>query len=170
MKRLPLLIFIFFGYLNPLLFAQESGIKPARTNTSWFQNKTIKLHSKQGHLQPYQVTNGNNWVFQYTYQAAEQTEIADDEFSETVVFELTPTHRKKINQKIAKTKHAFIYLKSCYCLDAGPLAIQKGLIKGYKLNANTWHFELTIEVPNSNDATSPRKLKQIKGDFKFEAQ
>lgn len=170
MYKLPLLILFVFSCFCQLLLAQELTIKPASTTMYWKQNKTIQLLQKQGLLQPYQVTSGNNWVFQYTYQAADLPEIADDEFSETVVFELTPTSRNKIKQKIAKTKHAFIYLKSCYCKDAGPIEIKKGTIKGYKLNPNTWHFELTLELPNLTDETSPRKLKHIKGDFKLEAQ
>ncbi len=170
MYRLPLLILFFFGCFGQLLLAQELTIKPASTISYWKQKKTIKLQEKQGQLQPYQVLKGNNWVFQYTYNAADLPEIADDEFAETVVFELTPTSKNKIKQKISKTKHAFIYLKSCYCKDAGPIEIKKGTIKGYKLNPNTWHFELTLEVPNLTDVATPRKLKHIKGDFKLEAQ
>ena len=170
MYRLPLLILFVFCCFGQLIFAQELSIQPASTNSFWYQNKTIQLLEKQRQLQPYKISQGNNWVFQYTYKAADLPEIADDEFAETVVFELNPTSKNKIKQKISKTKHAFIYLKSCYCKDAGPIEIKKGTIKGYKLNPNTWHFELTLEIPNLTDVATPRKLKHIKGNFKLEAQ
>jgi len=172
MRKSILFFFIIWCNIGYTLLAQtnESGINPGSTSATWFQHRELKLLDKSKNLQYYQITKGQNWVFQYTYKAADIAEIADDEFSETVIFELTPTSRNKIKQKIAKTKHPFIYLKSCYCKDAGPIEIKKGTIKGYKLNPNTWHFELTLEVPNLTDVATPRKLKHIKGDFKLEAQ
>ncbi len=170
MYRLPLLLLLFFGLSRCLIFAQESGIKPASISTIWYSNKTIHLQPKQGQLQPYQLQRGNNWVFQYTYKAADIVEIADDEFSETIVLAIKPTKLKKINQKISATKNTVIYLKSCFCRDAGPVSVLKGKIKGYQLDEQTWHLEITLKMPTVNQIQPAQKFKKIKGDFKLQVQ
>jgi hypothetical protein len=166
MRKSILFFFILWCNIGYTLLAQtnESGINPASTSTIWFQNRNLKLLDKSKQLQYYQITKGQNWVFQYTYKAADIAEITDDEFSESVIFELTQTSRNKIKQKIAKTKHAFIYLKSCYCPDAGPMQILKGSIKAKKLNQHTWHVKIQFELPSKSDRN---RTKKIEGNFTF---
>jgi hypothetical protein len=166
MRKSILFFFIIWCNIGYTLLAQtnESVINPASTSATWFQHRELKLLDKSKNLQYYQITKGQNWVFQYTYKAADIAEIADDEFSESIFIEIPQNKDKHFSKKLGLKKQKAIFLKSCYCLDAGPVQIKKGSIKAKKINDKTWHVIIKIKVPDF-DAKQQTKFKKIETDF-----
>ena len=145
--------------------AQE--INPASKKMSFLTNKKIKLLAKNSELQTFQITEGKNWVFQYQYIAADVAEIADDEFTESIFIEIPQSNDKHFYKKLGLKKQKAIYLKSCYCPDAGPLQIEKGSIKAKKLNENTWFVKIQFVIPTKSDGQNNSITKKIEGNFTF---
>ena len=98
MKYLHTFLLLFLA-----ITAMAQKINPEKKAFSFATNKTIMFDTTSGNLFP-EIKDGNMLVFTYDRQAAEDPQMSDDEFHESIIFEVNPTWRNFT----FKTKFLFI--------------------------------------------------------------
>lgn len=93
--------------------------------------------------------------------------IADDEYYETIEFEMTPP---KGNSFLITSdefeKHKVIFNRSCFCPDAGPRQLYEGTIKGKRMLGSTWLITFDLQINPRPDREGLPTPKKLKGYFK----
>jgi len=115
---------------------------------SYFENKKIVLSSSDNSYLKYGLIEaGGNLVFEYRYTAEDNPAIADDEYAETILFEIQPniqnfsyTDSELSSINIVFTKYCFCYFPKSNEKDKDPT----GTISGKKLSNNQW--EITMDI------------------------
>jgi hypothetical protein len=101
----------------------------------------------QGYLQ-YQINAGNDLVFKYTHEGPDCKNIADEEFTEFLVFQV-PAGTNSFNYQNAQLESANCYFNLiCFC-DINARPVKSGSIKGNKISESRWNVEINIDVPGS---------------------
>lgn len=110
--------------------------------------------------------SGAYWVFKFDYKAKEIIAIADDEFSESILFQIKPVSSNQFQLNEADFAGAkVIYSRSCFCKDSGPRLVQTGTITGKRLRKNRWLVTVEIEVEPRPGAKADVFTKKFKGYF-----
>jgi len=106
------------------------------------------------------IVNGSNLVFSYVFEAAEEENIADDEYSEIIRFEIEPglTEFSYSNSELNEINA--VYSESCFCDFSNELknTLPKGTISGTKISETKW--DIMIDVTFYTD-----DLKNISNSF-----
>ena len=90
------------------------------------------------------IVDGNNLVFQYEYQADDEENIADDEYSEFIRFEIDPTLTEFEFKDVQLQDIKLTLTQSCFCgfsneeKDVPP----SGMISGEKISENRWLIKI----------------------------
>jgi len=116
------------------------------------------------------VEAGNKLVFEYRYSTEGRPEIADDEFTEVVYFELEPnTENFSINEENFEVTKTFLG-KFCFCGRTGYFQVTSGEINGEKIGDLQWNVSLDVEafVEAENDIPEITFEAQAMGNFKPE--
>ncbi|SDS45406.1 hypothetical protein [Gramella sp. MAR_2010_147] len=93
-----------------------------------------------------EVQSGNKLVFEYRYSTEGRPEIADDEFTEVVYFELDPaTENFTINQDSFESTQSYLG-KFCFCGRTGYFPITSGEINGEKTGSLQWRVSLDVNA------------------------
>ncbi len=106
----------------------------------------------------YQVSDGENLVFQYHHVRAQCDNIADDEWAETLSFEVDK------NAETFMFEDADLNLANCFVRESGAWVngssnpIMKGMITGTKKNNNDWDVEISIVVDPLNVGGGSREI------------
>ncbi|MEQ8239381.1 MAG: hypothetical protein RIA69_09215 [Cyclobacteriaceae bacterium] len=91
------------------------------------------------------VVIGNNLVFHHYYQAADQENIADDEFEENIFFEI-PSPSNAFELKDSDLSHLkFSYQYVCFCMHIDSVMITNGTISGKK-DGNQWQVDVDVTL------------------------
>lgn len=92
-----------------------------------------------------EVIKGENLVFEYYYEKKDKEMIADDEFTESLYFEI-PTD---LDSFLIDTEHLeeanAVYGIFCFCINAGFHRMPSGCIKGEKISESEWLIELILQ-------------------------
>lgn len=124
-------------------------------------NKQIELNTKDTINPDYNVIDGKRWLFEYSFKSKEYIQIADDEYSEKLLFNILP---KKNSFKITSKdfdKINLLYTQSCFCMDAGTYLISNGVLNGKKINANTWQLTINFNYVGRRSNTKVNKELKI---------
>ncbi len=109
---------------------------------------------------------GKKMVFMYSFRAKEYEMIADDEYFESIIFEMAPP---KGNSFVIKSKQfeaaKVIYNRGCFCADAGLRQIYDGTITGKKTGNNTWIVTIDIMIEPRPGRQGLAINKKLKGYF-----
>jgi hypothetical protein len=98
------------------------------------------------------IEGGDKLVFNYTHTFKDCKNIADDEVSEILVFEIPKTDNSfDVSGAALGTINCHSQV-SCYCANVNAIAIKTGKIKGTKIAANKW----VVEVDVTNTITSAK--------------
>lgn len=98
----------------------------------------------------YQVNSGNNLVFQYRHDGPDCNYIADEEFTEYLVFQV-PASSSGFHFQNTQLENAMCYYRRiCFC-DTRTQPVISGSIKGNKISENRWHIEINIDLPGTPD-------------------
>lgn len=91
------------------------------------------------------IETGENLVFEYKFDAHDEEHIADDEYSETIRFEIDPqleqfsyTDDQLLNIKAVFTQYCFCYFALTESKNVNP----KGTISGEKISENEWKIKI----------------------------
>lgn len=103
------------------------------------------------------ANDGENLVFEYEYINFGRNEMADDEYSETIIFEIPRevSSFEYIDDEIKDTKMHFTQF--CYCVPEGSFEISQGFLKGSKNDDNLWQISFDVTF-NRNDTENSRNF------------
>lgn len=109
---------------------------------------------------------GDNWVFKFDYKAKDVVAIADDEFSEMVIFQMKPVKGNSFKLSEAEFETAkVIYSRSCFCKDSGPRIIETGSISGKRIGKNKWLVTFELQINPRPGVKAEVFTKKFKGYF-----
>lgn len=94
-----------------------------------------------------EVSQGDKVVFKYTYTAEDDKEIADDEYTEFIYFEIDSALDEFLLEGDALESANLILAKSCFCYfpyDSDKDVAPVGSISGEKLSDNTWKVNVDV--------------------------
>jgi len=117
-----------------------------------------------------EVEAGNKLVFEYRYSTEGRPEIADDELTEVIYFELDPnTENFSINQDDFEDTKTYLG-KFCFCGRTGYFQVTSGEINGQKIGDLQWDVSLDVKafIEAENDIPEITFEAQAMGDFKPE--
>ena len=93
-----------------------------------------------------EIIAGNNLVFEYEYEANEKKNIADDEYFETILFEIHPDSTTfSFTDGDLQNLNA-VFRRSCFCPLPFAVRIEKGTISGMKEEDGKWRIEVDVEI------------------------
>lgn len=155
MKKILLLLVIASYCLS--CSNDDDGNIPDIITYSFVEDAMIITNEVQGFSLASQG-EGNNLVFEYRMEEGDDPDIADDEYVETILFEipLDATSFQYTDEEILDTKMYFSQF--CYCDPIGSIQISKGVLKGEKQNDNSWSIELDVTFAYGNQEKS-RKIE-----------
>jgi hypothetical protein len=127
-----------------------SDCTPEKFSYDLLPDKKITISSGQ---QPrISIESGDKLVFNYTRTGRDCKNIADDEVSEILVFEIPKTDNSfEVSGAALGTINCHSQV-SCFCANVNAVAINTGKIKGTKTAANKW----AVEVDVTNTITSAK--------------
>jgi len=95
----------------------------------------------------YTIEPGNFTVFCYRYVAEDEEDIADDEFTESLVLEIDPNLSAfDFNSEELKSSTCIIS-NECFCTWRGYGYVEDGKIQGNKNSDGTWNLIVDIKTP-----------------------
>jgi len=107
------------------------------------------------------IRSGEHLVFTYYFQKEEHPDISDDEYAESIIFEINPnlsTFSYADDELMSVNSY---FDKYCFCVIEGSIQISKGTIKGVKIDDQTWNVEIDVTFTD-NDIDV---FKTINGSF-----
>jgi len=108
------------------------------------------------------VVEGENLIFRYDFRSvANDPNIADGSFSETIFFEIDPTiDFFSFSDKQLLEINAF-YEYSCFCPVIGSVPISNGNIEGTRLSNGDWDITIDITWQFGSDQLVPEQISGI---------
>jgi len=143
-----------------ILFGCNNNNNDSRKEYSFTENSQITLDDNKPN--PFtKIESGENLVFNYYFQKEDNENIADDEYSESIIFEIDPEleHFSYTDNELLSINAYFN--KSCFCLINGSIPIIKGTIKGDKVDDLTWEVQINVSFTDYNENIT----KAISGSF-----
>lgn len=147
---------------------------PAKTETVIYKNASLTIRQGEDNdsinIYP-KIDAGNIWVVQYSYQAPEYPQMTDDEYYESLMFQIAPPKGKRFVLKdVDLVKANTVFQKSCFCADRGYFKISKGTITGTRINSTTWKITATYTVPSKNGLSMGSLNKSFSSRFRIQSQ
>jgi len=131
---------------------------------TYFDKSELTITSSQDSYMKYGIIeSGENLVFEYRFDAYDEEQIADDEYSETVRFEIDSKLDKFSYSDDELLNIKAVFTKYCYCgfaLTESKNVNPKGTISGEKISNNEWKIKINITFYGD-------KEKVINGNFKL---
>lgn len=122
--------------------------QPGAFRFNFYQNSQLEIVANEGTYQKWaNRKEGNKLVFEYEFTADDEPMIADDEYSETIRFEIEKNTEQFILTGTNLTTSKATLTKYCFCyfpIEPGKDVKPTGEIKGTKISDNQW--EITIAV------------------------
>ena len=176
MKRLTILLLLAFFSLHcekgaPLTFEGENCIEgmpafdpePIPHNSQYrlvfFKNSRIEAQETSGAVTQ-SIEPGDNLVFLYEYEKNDSPLIADDEYTERILFEIPAGIDTFLISGEDLKKSNAIYGNLCFCLDRGHFRIDDGCIKGEKVDGKHWKVAMNISA-QASQTTFSKMLSEI---------
>ena len=131
---------------------------------TYFDESELTLTSSDDSYMVYGIIeSGENLVFEYFFEAHDEENIADDEYSETIRFEIDPkleqfsySNDELLNIKTVFTQYCFCYFALTESKNVKP----KGTISGEKISENEWKIKINAIFYGDEE-------KIINGSFKL---
>lgn len=101
----------------------------------------------------YTINSGDKDVFNFTLQFQDCPEIADDEGSRIIVFEIPGNLNSFELTDSAGLRNAKALINyACFCRPSGPVLLKEGFIKGER-HTNKWHLKASLKFSPDNTDT-----------------
>lgn len=123
----------------------------------------IEPYFEGSYMKSSTIVNGTNLVFTYTFEADDAENIADDEYAETIRFEINPSLTEFSYTDNELDSIRAVYSESCFCDFYNELknTAPQGTISGKKISATQW--DISIDVTFYTD-----DIKNISNIFRRE--
>ncbi len=132
---------------------------PARFEYSFSKSKRIDttrlmISDPIFEFYSFQINGGDKNVFFYTHRFKDCPDIADDEGTRRIIFEIpTDIDHFLLNDSISLVKSKCILSLACECYPSYPVLLKSGSIEGTKINTNTWKIKASLKVSDSFSGT-----------------
>ncbi len=163
-KNLSILILVLFCFVAN---AQTEKINPEKKSFKITRQSMIQFKTQDSINPDYEILKGakNDFVFEYNFNAAENPELSDDEFFQSMTFQVS-TKGNKFEYKGDKIKQAkMLFHIGCFCPESGTYFIQNGNLKGKKMNAKTWRVTLDFTYYPRNSQYAEPVFKKLSANF-----
>lgn len=158
MKKALLLI------ISALIFVScnkdDLNCHPETVETSWTIDQKIKVvYNEEIDLHLFSIVEGTNRVFELTHVGYQCDNIYDDEWGERLAFEI-PVDLEDfefIDEEILNTN--CFYNQFGAWVRSTQYPIQKGRIKGEKINNNKWKVHVSVTTIPIFDNEEPRSIE-----------
>ncbi len=149
--------------LFALISCNNQEIKPTHCqegDCSYFyqENKQIVVDSSSNQVE-FTVEAGNQLVFTYEYKKDDSPRIADDEYTENLIFAIDSSLSDfaYTDDQLSSTDLAFIAY--CFCIDR-TTAITSGTLSGLKKDNNHWQIDLDVSFDRAGQ-TEQRTFSKV---------
>jgi hypothetical protein len=112
-----------------------------------YANAKIKLVKNAGFglSGQYEILTGDKLVFEYIYVKEDNPAIADDEFTEILLFEIPENTANMTFKNNEILKQNAFYRYYCYCIPPGEIKENHGTLKVNRLTENTYQVIADVE-------------------------
>ena len=129
----------FIGILLIIISACEREyVNPAEETFLFYENATLTSEA------PF-ASDGNQIVFHHYYKAEDEENIADDEYSEELFFELEDKEEFQLKGEALKSID-LIFKQYCYCPEYSNLQVVDGYLNGSRKGADKYLIEANVEM------------------------
>ena len=142
----------------------EMEFTPEVKTFVYAQNSSLKVGQWDNGYLPFSYEKGKNWVFKYHFKSKDYKMIADDEYSETLTFEIPPQRGNSFRVSGDLRKYKIVFSPNCFCRDNGAREVKSGFMRGRKITQNKWEVEFTLMVPQRDGKGAPSE-KKFKGIY-----
>ena len=107
------------------------------------------------------IEAGENLVFEYHFTAQDDVQIADDEYGETIKFEIDNSLNEFSYSNTELSTIDIVFSKHCFCyfpMDASKDVEPIGIISGKKISENTWKIKIDVTFYGE-------EIRTIEGSF-----
>ncbi len=155
-------------YISFLIIACNNGDSPTENDQHFyrfFNNSALSIVQQEASYMKFgSVDSGNKVVFQYEFIADDEVDIADDEYTETIMFEID---RKLTSFSYADDELLEINaILSSYCYCFFPITDEKdtaptGIISGEKISDYEWDILIDVTFYGDDDRTISGRFKLV---------
>ena len=132
-------------------------------NLVFFQNSRLEI-TESDRINSVEIKPGDNLVFQYEYVKNDNPNIADDEYTERIIFEIPANIDSFVISGEDLKKSNAVFGVFCFCLDHGYFWIDDGCIKGEKVDDKHWNIAINISAQASQTAFTMMLSETFKKD------
>ncbi|MBO6515822.1 MAG: hypothetical protein JJ975_04650 [Bacteroidia bacterium] len=140
---------------------KSDNCTPEKFTYRWTDVKTIDVvKDTASNHELYNMVDGNDLVFSYVRTGEVCEDVLDGDWSEVIRFraDKDASEFEYVDSNMAKAKCNFLY--SSFSAHGIPQKVNKGTIKGRKLNSSEWEISLSI-------VTTPQAAEDTSRTFKF---
>lgn len=135
--------------INFLAFSCSDSETLEEAHTYHFSEKSkLTVSSREDSYMKYGVIGkGENTVFKYRFDAEEEENIADDEYGETIQFEIETGLREFSYSNSELSEIALVFTKYCFCyfpLEPSKNVPPMGSISGQKISNHRWKININV--------------------------
>lgn len=143
MKNSALIFICFIG-----ISCSNDDVNKAEYSFEFVENSGLTINTVDESYMKYGVIEeGGKTVFKYRYTAEDDEQIADDEYSEYIYFEIEPDVTNFLIEDEGLIDAKVTLTKACFCFfgyDSEKDVAPKGSISGEKRSDNQWEIELNV--------------------------
>ena len=145
MKNVAILLMISFFLISCSTSDDDIQDNPEEANYIVYPNATLEVNETENETF-IEVIDGDMLVFEYRYSTEGAPEIADDELTEVVYFEIDKnTEDFSLNEANFEASTAYLG-KFCFCGRTGFFEITSGEINGEKTGELQWRISLDVQA------------------------
>lgn len=131
-----------------IISCEDDEFKQDLYTYNFYQNKELIISSESGsYMKTGSMKTGANVVFEYKFEAYDDKDIADDEYTETIMFEIDPSLEKFAYLEDDLALINPVLTQYCYC--SFPDSEEKnvapvGRITGRKISSKEWYIKIVV--------------------------
>ena len=159
-------LFLIIGALSSCTLENDNDDDMSQRNEESFiyqyhLNSQIKEEINDSGHSNATIVSGDKIVFEYQFVFGDLVYIADDEFTESILFEVDPDLNEfRIETEELNNSNA-IYGLFCYCMYYGYYDISSGVIEGVKLEDGNWEVSMDVTIVFEGDVSSNAEVDHI---------
>ena len=149
-----------------------SEMNLAKYSYEFFENKEIlekeyQLSSNESYWY-HEIADGSKNVFKHNYIAAENPRIIDDEYSETLFFQVDPQLDTFRFENDGLEQANCYFTVNCLACPPGPYKVRRGTIIGEKTGPNEYLVNANISLPGPARAARRGGISKLFEKVKFQ--
>lgn len=142
--------------------------QPEATNNQeydfrFFEHSSLEV-DESDRINGVDIVPGDNLVFQYEFVRNDSPQVADDEYTEYILFEIPADLDSFIISGEDLQKSNAVFGAFCFCADRGYFWIGDGCIKGERVNHSTWNIAINISAQASHQEFTKMLSEEFEKD------